>query len=114
MTLQELLDKVEKLDREATSGPWAAYKWGNSVQVDIGPEPVGRRPCICDWSGFDSNDLPLKQNQHNVDFVAESRQLLPLLVKIVKELTTDERFDDHDVLAMIETAECVINEENAI
>jgi hypothetical protein len=102
MTLQELLDKVEKLDREATSGAWMA----GYDDWEVDDWKVRQKKTGCRIGEMDA--------QLDNQFVAQSRQFLPLLARIVKALTTDERFDDHDVLAMIETAECIINEENAI
>jgi hypothetical protein len=75
MTLQELLDHVKKLDAEGTKGPW----WNEDGDICCYPE---------EWSaGHIGCVRPGTFEEHNnAEFAAESRQLLPVLAKIVEAM----------------------------
>lgn len=55
---------------EHTAGPWSVYKFGETLSVCIGAEPDGLRPCIVDWPGFDSCNLPFEERLANAHLIA--------------------------------------------
>jgi len=80
------------LCEKATKGPWSVYSRGKkraTITIDIGAMPVGRRPCIVDWPGFDSNGLLVQQNNSNADFIASARTALPLALKIIRAVSKE-------------------------
>ena len=92
MTLDDWLKQQEELCEKATKGPWSVYSRGKkraTITIDIGTVPVGHRPCIVDWPGFDSNGLLVQQNNSNADFIASARTSLPLALKIIRALSEE-------------------------
>jgi hypothetical protein len=79
-----------------TPGPWTAFIGGRgrTIAIDIGPTPIGKKPCIIDWPGFDGSDLPLMQRVANAHLIAAA----PDLLEALKEITSDyaDRFDLDD------------------
>lgn len=66
-----------------TPGPWSVYdSFGKTLAVCIGKDANGKRPCIVDWPGFDSCDLPFRQQRANAHLIAAA----PDLLAVVREL----------------------------
>ena len=63
-----------------TPGPWSAFIGSNTIAVCIGSMPNGKRPCIVDWAGFDSCDLPREQQVANARLIASAPALLDALL----------------------------------
>lgn len=63
--LKGLLDK-------ATKGPWTPYLDAKCVQIDFDGKN-GVRPCVVGWGGFDSNDLPMRENRANAALICALR-----------------------------------------
>jgi len=64
-TLKGLLEK-------ATKGPWTPYLDAKCVQIDFDGKN-GVRPCVVGWGGFDSNDLPMRENRANAALICALR-----------------------------------------
>lgn len=74
-----------------TPGPWSAYIGGGVISVCIGAIPNGKRPCIVEWPGFDSCDLPLAQQKANARLIAAAPDLLAGCIKAVELLEPFEQ-----------------------
>jgi hypothetical protein len=57
-------------ESKPTPGPWSAFVKVGTVSVDIGPHPTGTRPCVVDWTGFDTCGLPFDQQEANARLIA--------------------------------------------
>lgn len=75
---EEELKALDSLYARATPGPWSAFVSGKTVQIDIG-QPLGGRPCIVSWTGFDGNDLPLARNVRNASLIVALHNAFPAL-----------------------------------
>lgn len=77
-----------------TPGPWSVYDGlGKTLAVCIGEEPNGKRPCIVDWPGFDSCDLPFSQQRANAHLIAAAPDMLAALKDIVRWAERNNRWD---------------------
>ncbi len=66
-----------------TPGPWSVYDGlGQTLAVCIGDEANGKRPCIVDWPGFDSCDLPFAQKRANAHLIAAAPDMLAELHRL--------------------------------
>ena len=78
-------------DREAgTPGPWSLFDHakGKIMAVCIGAKANGSRPCIIDSGGFDSTDLPTKQNRANASRSARLPDLEAAYLTLAAENAT--------------------------
>lgn len=66
-----------------TKGPWSAFCVGSTVAVDIGPKPTGAGTCIVSWPGFDSCNLPLREQKANAHLIAAAPELYEALEELV-------------------------------
>ena len=71
------------MNTKHTPGPWVLFKSRKIIQVDIGYEANGTRPCVIGWPGFDSNDLPFAQNEANARLIAAAPDLLEALQELL-------------------------------
>jgi hypothetical protein len=55
-----------------TAGPASVYDFNRTLAVCIGATSNGKRPCIVDWPGFDSCDLPFEEQRANAHLIAEA------------------------------------------
>ena len=91
MIIDKLITEVEKLDAEATKGPWVAEDYTCNCCSHV--YPAGEEPKY-------GTDVMYMVQGHpatapfNAPFMARSRTLLPLFAQLVKSLlaTTDETY----------------------
>lgn len=69
--------------------PWCAFIKGNTIGIEYGTVPTGKGPCIVNWPGFDSCDLPLPKQKRN------ARRIV-LCVNACSGLTDDQVEDERD------------------
>lgn len=82
--LDELLAECERLDKEATKGPWLARRLRHVEYQIEGPPPVeGAANTLI---GYYAGTLDDQGPSRNAPFSARARLLLPLLAKIVEAL----------------------------
>ncbi len=70
-----------------TPGPWTAFIAQNTVAVCIGNKTdgsFGHRPCVVNWQGFDSCDLPIEKQAANARLIAAAPDLLAALMALNK------------------------------
>lgn len=94
--LTALLSKVDELDKAATPKPWTpCLGSGNNECTALHYEgnqqyPFGLFVCdlIPDWALDDKYKADLEFKPANMDFIASSRALLPLMAKVIREYQT--------------------------
>lgn len=66
---------------EHTPSPWSVFNGNNgeTLAICIGDDSNGKTPCIVNWMGFDSNQIPRKQNIANTHLIAAAPELLEAL-----------------------------------
>lgn len=74
-----------------TPAPWSAFvsRKSKTIAVCIGDDANGRRPCIVDWPGFDSCDLPISQKVANARLIAAAPELLQALQMAREQLALE-------------------------
>lgn len=117
MTLQEILDRVDKLDAEATKGPWNHGMRngcnGDKIYAQTGIDAFSDDGIAAVYSLFLHTKVAEQPNGlafSNAAFIAESRQLLPLLAKIVRDVREFAGVGDIKGCEIDEVAERVIAE----
>ena len=107
--LQHLLDQIDRLDQEATKGPWAVG--GKSAD---GFTFFGEKYCDCCQPGEGSyGDLIGEAPEKDAEFIALARTALPQLAAVIRRLRecaqtlTEDNNDASDYASGIhEAVEC--------
>lgn len=93
MNLDELLNRCEELDQKATPGPWTAEeKWGEcmGVATELAATATIHSHGTKSWSRYvaqpaNGHSCVITSDAHrNMQLIAESRTLLPILTAIVR------------------------------
>lgn len=83
MKLTELLDQIQRLDQEATKGPWEAV--GNSIESDGTYEDIVTTEVDCTtycYGGRGGGVL----NGTDAELIAQARTLMPQLAQALQEV----------------------------
>lgn len=96
MTIPEIIAEIERLDKQATKGPWYSVEIAGFYEVCIGGptyDSASILGCLKD------NSVSEEQASSNARYTARSRTLLPLCARLLKVLSryADGRMDAHDV-----------------
>ena len=75
MKLTDLLDQIDRLDQQATKGPWESHFGGNPGDKWLSVEPKTGARTICTITD---------DHQQNAEFIALSRTAMPALAAAVK------------------------------
>lgn len=82
MKTEELIAEAERLDKEATDGPFTIAKFTNYIGFAI---YAGERGCITErWYSQEQEETYAKEMDANAKLFARSRTLLPELARRVK------------------------------
>lgn len=79
--LETLLSRLEELERGAVSKPWTSDYSDEKGFVDADGALIG----TTSDSEFFSSDLAHEQDLFHAKFIAESRNALPILLKIIRK-----------------------------
>lgn len=72
-----------------TPGPWGIFNHNGTICID-NRGGDGMRPCIVDWTGFDTNDMTRRENEANARLIASAPELLEALRKALNYLENTE------------------------
>lgn len=67
-----------------TPTPWCAFIKGGTISIEAGTRPKGNLPCVINWPGFDSCELPLKERKANARFIVRAVNSHPALLAALK------------------------------
>ena len=102
--LQKLLHEIQRLDNEATPGPWYSYFGGNPGDKWMSVEPERGSRTICTVTD---------DHKPNAVLIAQSRTALPQLAAVIRRLRecaqtlTEDNNDASDYASGIhEAVEC--------
>ena len=125
MTIEEFISRNQKLCDKASKGPWRCgdlftQRAGINPKMPVFPAEGRRKVCTVQNSGIDRCGASEQKVKDNAEFIANSRQAVPVLLKILRELTRVTDFDDKsstlitsDAIRNSQIAEQIINEELA-
>ena len=87
-----------------TKGPWSVFNKDQTICIEPRSVATGRRPCVVDWPGFDSNDMPKSENIANAHLIAASPDLYEALMLLY----------DHSRLYMVLADNVIRDVESAL
>lgn len=86
MKLEEFIKQARELCDKATGGPWVKSWWEvETLNPDITGRPISEGRGGAEICCFESTNKDVRENDdNNIKFIAESRQLVPKLLKIIE------------------------------
>lgn len=109
MTTAELIAELERLDKEATPGPWRHYhdKLRPQFRTVIDEVQAARGKAVVAWGGFDAADTSHRRRKHDAALIAKVRTRLPGILAALRRLEEveqrAEKADELDRRTHVET-----------
>lgn len=86
MTIPEIIAEIERLDKQATKGPWFSVEIAEDYHIHTGP----RYDDACLLENNSDSDYAIgPAAKDNGAFIAQSRTLLPLCAMLLKAMLSE-------------------------